>query len=159
MKKLFKDFCEFFTSRGNMLGMAVGIIIGKAVSDVVGSVVTDLLMPVIGLVIGDVDFSSLFINLSGTPVTTLEEARKAGLPVISYGVFLNNLITFLIISAVIFSLFKAMDGVTEKIKSKNGKPEEPEKEPRLCPYCFGEIDERATRCPHCTAQLTADASK
>ncbi|WP_026759553.1 large conductance mechanosensitive channel protein MscL [Selenomonas ruminantium] len=136
-----------FIMRGNVLDMAVGIIIGAAFGKIVTSFVNDILMPPIGLILGQVDFSNLFINLSSTPAATLAEAKAAGLPVIAYGAFLNAIIDFLIVAFAIFMLIKQVNRVMHK------KEEEPAKEPRLCPYCKTEIPDEATKCPHCTSSL------
>lgn len=136
-----------FIMRGNVLDMAVGIIIGAAFGKIVTSFVNDILMPPIGLILGQVDFSNLFINLSGTPAATLAEAKAAGLPVIAYGSFLNVVIDFLIVAFAIFMLIKQVNRLMPQ------KEEEPEKEPRLCPYCKTEIPDEATKCPHCTSEL------
>lgn len=134
-----------FIMRGNVLDMAVGIIIGAAFGKIVSSFVSDILMPPLGLLIGKIDFSNLFINLSSTPVATLAEAKAAGLPVIAYGSFLNAVIDFLIVSFAIFMLIKQVNRLM---------PAQPApKAPHLCPYCKTEIPEGATRCPHCTSKL------
>ena len=135
-----------FIMRGNVLDMAVGIIIGAAFGKIVTSFVNDVLMPPIGLILGQVDFSNLFINLSGKPVATLAEAKAAGLPVIAYGSFLNAVIDFLIVAFAIFLMIKQVNRLVPQ-------KEEPEKEPHLCPYCKTEIPEDATKCPHCTSDL------
>lgn len=136
-----------FIMRGNVLDMAIGIIIGAAFGKIVTSFVNDLLMPPLGLILGQVDFSNLFINLSSTPASTLAEAKAAGLPVIAYGAFLNNIIDFLIVSLAVFLLIKQVNRFLPK--------KEEVKEPHLCPYCKTEIPEEATRCPHCTSELQA----
>ena len=136
-----------FIMRGNVLDMAVGIIIGAAFGKIITSFVNDILMPPLGLILGNADFSNLFINLSSTPVNTLAEAKAAGLPVIAYGAFLNVVVDFLIVAFAIFVMVKQVN------KLMPTKKEEPAKEPRLCPYCKTEIAEGATRCPHCTSQL------
>ena len=136
-----------FIMRGNVLDMAVGIIIGAAFGKIVTSFVNDVLMPPIGLILGHVDFSNLFINLSGTPAATLAEAKSAGLPVIAYGSFLNVVIDFLIVAFAIFMLIKQVNRLMPQ------KEEEPAKDPRLCPYCKTEIPDEATKCPHCTSDL------
>ncbi len=134
-----------FIMRGNVLDMAIGIIIGAAFGKIVSSFVSDILMPPLGLLIGRIDFSNLFLNLSSTPVATLAEARAAGLPVIAYGSFLNAVIDFLIVSFAIFMLIRQVNRLM---------PAKPEPKPaRLCPYCKTEIPEDATRCPHCTSDL------
>ena len=135
-----------FIMRGNVLDMAVGIIIGAAFGKIVTSFVNDVLMPPIGLILGQVDFSNLFINLSSQPVATLAEAKAAGLPVIAYGSFLNAVIDFLIVAFAIFMLIKQVNRLVSQKK-------ETEKEPHLCPYCKTEIPEDATKCPHCTSDL------
>ena len=135
-----------FIMRGNVLDMAVGIIIGAAFGKIVGSLVDDIIMPPVGLILGKVDFSNLFINLSSTPAATLAEAKAAGLPVIAYGAFLNSIVNFLIVAFAIFLLIKQVNRVIPK-------KEEPETPKRLCPYCKLEIADDATRCPHCTSEL------
>ena len=135
-----------FIMRGNVLDMAVGIIIGAAFGKIVSSFVSDVLMPPLGLVLGKVDFSNLFINLSSTEVETLADAKAAGLPVIAYGAFLNTVVDFLIVAFAIFMLIKQVNRLMPAKK-------EEEKPARKCPYCKSEIDEEATRCPHCTSEL------
>ena len=138
-----------FIMRGNALDMAVGIIIGAAFGKIVSSLVNDVIMPPIGLILGKVDFSNLFINLSDKPVTTLAEAKAAGIPVIAYGSFLNSLIDFLIVAFAIFLIIKQVNRLMPK------KEEAPKKEPRICPFCKTEIPDDATHCPHCTSDLTS----
>ena len=139
-----QDFKKF-AMRGNVLDMAVGVIIGAAFGKVIASLVTDILMPPIGLALGGVDFSNLFINLSGTPAATLAEAVEAGLPVISYGLFINSIINFLIQAWAIFWVIR--------FANKLSKPEPTPAPKRKCPFCFSDIDDNATRCPNCTSQL------
>jgi len=143
---LLKEFKEF-ALRGNVVDMAVGVIIGAAFGKIVSSLVTNILMPPIGLAMGGIDFSNLFINLGDIPVTTLAEAEAANVPVIAYGVFLNSVIDFLIVAFVIFLMLKQINRMAPK------KEEAPAEEPRLCPYCREKIADDATRCPHCTAEL------
>lgn len=137
-----------FIMRGNVLDMAVGIIIGAAFGKIVTSFVNDILMPPIGLLLGRVDFSNLFLNLSSTPAATLAEARDAGLPVIAYGSFLNAVVDFLIVAFAIFLLIRQVNRLMPKKEAKAA---------RLCPYCRQEIADDATRCPHCTSELPAEA--
>ena len=137
-----------FIMRGNVLDMAVGIIIGAAFGKIVTSFVNDILMPPIGLLLGRVDFSNLFLNLSSTPAATLAEARDAGLPVIASGSFLNAVVDFLIVAFAIFLLIKQVNRLMPKKEAKAA---------RLCPYCRQEIADDATRCPHCTSELPAEA--
>ena len=134
-----------FIMRGNVLDMAVGIIIGASFGGIVTSFVNDILMPPLGLIMGKVDFSNLFINLSTTEVTTLAEAKEAGIPVIAYGQFLGTILDFLIVAFAIFILIQQVNRFTKK----------PEEAPpaRTCPYCKQEIADDATRCPHCTSEL------
>ena len=136
-----------FIMRGNVVDMAVGIIIGAAFGKIVTSFVSDVLMPPLGLVLGQVDFSNLFINLSSTPVETLAEAKDAGLPVIAYGAFLNTIVDFLIVAFAIFLLIKQVNRVMP------AKEEAPEA--RKCPFCKETVADDATRCPHCTSELEA----
>ena len=145
------DEFKKFIMRGNVLDMAVGIIIGAAFGKIVTSFVNDVLMPPLGLILGQVDFSNLFINLSSTKVETYAEAKAAGLPIIAYGSFLNSVVDFLIVAFAIFMLIKQVNRLIPK------KEEEPEKPKRHCPYCKSEIDDEATRCPHCTSELLAEA--
>lgn len=141
------DEFKQFIMRGNVLDMAVGIIIGAAFGKIVSSFVDDVLMPPLGLILGQVDFSNLFLNLSSTEVTTLAEAKAAGLPVIAYGSFLNSVVDFLIVAFAIFMLIKQVNRLVPK-KEEAAAPA------RKCPFCKSEIDEEATRCPHCTSELT-----
>ena len=142
---LVEEFKKFIM-RGNVLDMAVGIIIGAAFGKIVTSFVNDLLMPPLGLILGQVDFSNLFINLSGTEAKTLAEAKEAGLPIIAYGSFHNSVVDFLIVAFAIFMLIKQVNRLMPK-------KEEAVVEKRKCPYCKSEIDDEATRCPHCTSEL------
>ncbi len=146
---MLKEFKEF-AMRGNVLDMAVGIIIGAAFGRIVTSVVNDIIMPPIGLILGHVDFSSLFINLSRAHYDSLADAKKAGAAVISYGSFINTVIDFLIVAFVVFLLVKQVNRFM-KVAPAPAPPATKE-----CPYCIsGGIDLKATRCPHCTAQLQA----
>jgi len=146
---MLEEFKEF-AMRGNVLDMAVGIVIGASFGRVVSSVVNDIIMPPIGLVLGHVDFSNLFLNLSGTHYDSLPDAKKAGAAVIGYGTFLNTVTDFLIVGFVVFLLVKQ---VNRMMKPQPVPAAPPTKQ---CPYCMSEgIATRATRCPHCTAELTA----
>lgn len=136
-----------FVMKGNVLDMAVGIIIGAAFGKVVTSFVADVLMPPIGLIMGKVDFSNLFINLSGKTFETLAEAKKAGVATINYGLFINTTIDFLIVGLAVFMLVRQVNRM---------KKEEPAAAPvtRECPFCMTAIPLRATRCPSCTSEVT-----
>ncbi len=144
---MFKEFKEF-AMRGNVLDMAVGIIIGAAFGRIITSLVNDVLMPPIGLILGKVDFSSLFLNLSGTSYPSLAEAKKAGASVVAYGVFLNTVLDFVIVAFVIFLLIRQVN----RLKKKPAPPDPTTKE---CPHCLSVIPIKATRCAHCTSQLAA----
>jgi len=144
MLKEFKDFIM----RGNVLDLAIAVIIGGAFGKIISSVVNDILMPPIGLILGNVDFSNLFLDMSGKGYTSLAEAQQAGAPTLNYGLFINNVIDFVIVALVIFLLVKAVN----KLQRKQGEqPAEPTT--KDCPYCFSSIPIKATRCPSCTSQL------
>ncbi len=142
---MIKEFKEFVV-KGNVLDMAVGIIIGAAFGKVVTSFVNDVLMPPIGLLLGKVDFSNLFINLSGKSFESLADAKKAGAATLNYGVFFNAAIDFLIVGLAIFLLVKQVNRL---------KREAPAAAPttKPCPFCMTDIPLKATRCPHCTSAL------
>jgi large conductance mechanosensitive channel len=144
---MFKEFKEF-AMRGNVLDMAVGIVIGAAFGRIVTSLVNDVIMPPIGLLLGKVDFSSLFINLSGTPYASLADARKAGAAVIGYGAFLNTILDFVVVAFVIFLLIKQVNRLKKPAEAAPASTRE-------CPYCLSMIPLKASRCAHCTAQLPA----
>jgi large conductance mechanosensitive channel len=147
-KEMLKEFKEF-AMRGNVLDMAVGIIIGAAFGKIVTSLVNDVIMPPIGLLLGKVDFSSLFINLSGQTYASLAEAQKAGAATLNYGVFLNTIINFLIVAFAVFLLIRQ---VNRFVKKKEAPAAPTTKD---CPHCLSTIPIKATRCPHCTSQLQA----
>lgn len=144
----FSDFKKF-AMRGNVMDMAVGVIIGGAFGKIVSSFVSDVIMPPIGMLLGNVDFSNLFINLSSTPAATLAEATEAGLPVIAYGQFINSVIDFLIQALVIFTMIRQMNKL---VPPPAPAPAIPMKK---CPFCYSEIDKRSTRCPHCGGSMDA----
>lgn len=144
-----KEFKEF-ALRGNVLDMAVGVVIGAAFGKIVTSLVSNIIMPPLGFLVGRVDFSNLFINLGTIDVKTLQEAQAANVPVIAYGVFLDNVIDFLIVAAAIFVVLKQINRFF---------PKEETPDPRLCPFCREEIADDATRCPHCTAELPAETKE
>ncbi len=142
---LLQEFRDF-ALRGNMLDMAVGIIVGAAFGRVVSSLVSDIIMPPIGLLTGRSDFSSHFLNLSGTAYATLAQAKAAGAATINYGIFLNAVFDFLIVAFAVFMLIRQVN------RLKNVPP--PAKSmSKDCPYCFSTISLRATRCPNCTSSL------
>jgi large conductance mechanosensitive channel len=142
---MIKEFKEFVV-KGNVLDMAVGIIIGASFGKVVTSFVNDVMMPPIGLLLGKVDFSNLFINMSGKSFESLADAKKAGAATLNYGLFLNTTIDFLIVGFAIFILVRQVNRL---------KRQTPAAAPvtRDCPFCFTDIPVKATRCPHCTSTL------
>ena len=143
---MLKEF-KTFIMRGNVLDMAVGVIIGGAFGKIVGSFTSDLLMPPLGLLLGKVDFSSLFINLSGTAYATLKDAKAASAPTLNYGIFLNTILDFLILAFAVFLLIKQVN--------RFQKPPVPAPAPATkdCPYCCTAIPVKATRCGSCTSQI------
>jgi large conductance mechanosensitive channel len=148
---MFKDF-KSFVMRGNVVDMAVGIIIGAAFGAIVKSLVADVLMPPLGLLLGNVDFSNLFAILkegaSPGPYASLAEAQAAGAVSINYGLFVNTIINFIIIAFALFLLIRAVS----KLKGKaEAKPEEPTT--RECPYCLSSIPIKAVRCAFCTSEI------
>lgn len=143
---MWKEFKEFIM-RGNVMDLAVGIIIGGAFSQIVNSLVNDIIMPPLGLILGRVDFTNLFIPLNGQAYPTLAAAKEAGAPSINYGVFLNNVISFLILAVVIFFLVRGVN----RLRRHAETPKEPTT--KTCPYCQSVIPIKATRCPDCTSQL------
>jgi large conductance mechanosensitive channel len=146
---MFREFREF-AMRGNVVDLAVGIIIGAAFGKIVTSLVNDIIMPPVGLLLGRVDFSNLFLNLSGQPYASLAEARAAGAPTINYGVFLNNVIDFVIVAFAIFLLVRFINRLSRQLEAAPAAPTT-----RECPFCLSSIPLRATRCPQCTSTLQA----
>lgn len=147
---MWKDF-KAFIMRGNVLDLAVGIIIGAAFGAIVTSFVKDIIMPPIGLLLGRVDFTNLYINLSGTPYDSLAKAQAAGAPTINYGVFINTIINFLIVALVIFLVVRWFNHMQESRQKPAPAAAPTTKE---CPYCYSTINIKATRCPDCTSQLS-----
>jgi len=145
---MLKEF-KTFALRGNVLDLAIGVILGAAFGKIVTSFVDDLLMPPLGLLVGGMDFSNLFLDLSRRGYATLEAAKAAGAPVVRYGVFINAVITFLIQAFAIFLLIKQVNRFFPK------GAEAPVV--RECPRCLSSIPLKATRCAHCTSDVTAVA--
>jgi large conductance mechanosensitive channel len=145
---MLKEFKQFI-ARGNVVDLAIGVIIGAAFGKIVTSFVNDILMPPIGLLLGSVDFSNLFVSLSGQPYATLEEAQAAGAATINYGLFINTVLDFVIVAFVVFLLVRQVNRMRREEKAP---PAEPTKE---CPYCLSTVPLKATRCPHCTSELEA----
>lgn len=142
---LFKEFKQF-VMKGNVIDMAVGIIIGMAFGKIVSSLVQDIIMPPIGLLLGKVDFSNLFINLSGGSYSTLAAAKQVGAATLNYGVFINTILDFLVVAFAVFMLVKWAN------RLQLNKEETPV-ETKDCPYCMSSIPLKATRCPNCTSQI------
>jgi len=144
---MIKDFKEF-AMRGNVIDMAVGVIIGAAFGKIVTSFTNDVMMPPIGLLLGKVDFSNLFVNLSGTAYPSLADAKKAGAATINYGLFLNNIIDFLIVAFVLFMMIRQINRFLAPAPPPPGEPTTKD-----CPFCLSQIPVKATKCAHCTSQL------
>jgi large conductance mechanosensitive channel len=147
---MFKAFREFIM-RGNVLDMAVGIIIGAAFGTVVNSLVNDIIMPPIGLALGQVDFSNLFVNLGPGSYDSLTAAKEAGAATINYGLFINNVLSFLIVAFAVFLLVRAVFRLEESRSKEEEAPAAPTT--RKCPECLSEIPIEAHRCAYCTAVL------
>jgi large conductance mechanosensitive channel len=152
---MLKDFKEF-AMRGNVVDMAVGIIIGGAFGTIVKSLVSDVMMPPIGLLLGGVDFSDLFITLKqgavAGPYPTLASAQEAGAVVVSYGLFMNAVISFLIVAFAVFLLIRGINRLKREEEAEPAAPTE-----KACPYCLSTIPIGATRCGHCTSELEVAA--
>ena len=158
-KNFFNEFKKF-AMRGNVIDMAVGIIIGAAFGKIVDSLVKDVIMPPIGLLLGKVDFTNLFVVLrdgaeKAGPYVSLDAAQQAGAVTLNIGLFVNALISFTIVAFAVFILIKAINELQAKML-KQEAAEEAKKAPKekTCPYCCTEIPINATRCPHCTSELT-----
>jgi large conductance mechanosensitive channel len=143
---MLKEFKEF-VMRGNVVDLAIAVIIGVAFGKIITSFVEDVLMPPIGLALGNVDFSNLFINLSGKDFPSVAAAKAAGAATLNYGIFFNHVINFLIIAFAIFLLVKQISRMQKPAPSAAPTTKE-------CPHCFSSIPLKATRCPHCTSNLS-----
>ncbi|NLJ50424.1 MAG: large-conductance mechanosensitive channel protein MscL [Candidatus Atribacteria bacterium] len=152
MSKLIDEFKEFI-SRGNVVDLAVGFIIGTAFGAIVKSLVSDIIMPPIGLALGKVDFSNLFVVLkegdTPGPYYTVASAQEAGAVTLNYGLFINSIITFLIIALAVFMIVKVINNMQRKKEAPPAAPTTKE-----CPFCFTAIPIKAVRCPNCTSELT-----
>lgn len=150
---MFKEF-KAFIARGNVVDLAVGVIIGAAFGKIVTSLVEGIIMPPLGLILNHVDFSSLFVVLDRTKgmPTSLADAKAKGVPVIAYGQFINDVITFLIVAFVVFLLVKQVNKIKSGLEGPAPKGQPTSKE---CPFCASAISFKATRCPQCTSQLSA----
>lgn len=161
-KNLFTEFKKF-AMRGNVIDMAVGIIIGAAFGKIVDSLVKDVIMPPIGLLLGKVDFTNLFVVLKSgvtpAPYPSLSAAQAAGAVTLNLGLFVNALISFLIVAFAVFILIKTINELQAKMERKEAAQEAKEPTTKVCPYCCSEISINATRCPHCTSELSCEKPK
>ena len=149
---MFKEFKEF-AMRGNVLDMAVGIIIGGAFGTIISSMVNDVLMPPVGMALGNVDFSNLYILLkegskAAAPYAALADAKAAGAVTINYGLFINSVISFVIVAFCVFMLIRTMNRLK---REEAAPPAEPTT--RDCPFCCTAIPLKASRCPSCTSEV------
>ena len=148
---MWKEFKQFI-ARGNVIDLAVGVIIGAAFGKIVTSFVNDILMPPIGLLLGGVDFSNLFMVLKGGteagPYASLADAQAAGAVTVNYGVFVNTIISFILVAFAVFLLIRSINRLQRQEEAPPAEPTTKE-----CPYCLSSIPIRATRCPHCTSEL------
>ena len=155
MKKFFEDFRDFIV-QGNALNLAIGVVIGAAFGAIVNSLVQDIIMPPIGLLLGKVDFSNLYIQLTHRDMefASLADAQANGAVVIAYGKFIMAIVSFLIIAFVIFVLLRAINKAREKAEEKlKLEKKREEATTKVCPFCATDIPLEAVRCPHCTSQL------
>ena len=150
MKKIIEEF-KIFIMRGNVLDLAIGVIIGGAFQKIVNSLVNDVIMPLISLITGGINFSNWFLALDNSSYTVLAEAQANGANTLNYGLFLTEVLNFLIMAFVIFMFVKTMNRIAAK--RKKADVEEETVKTKQCPYCKTEIDAQATRCPHCTSVL------
>jgi large conductance mechanosensitive channel len=146
---MLKEFKEF-AMRGNVLDMAIGIIIGAAFGKIVTSFVNDVLMPPLGLLLGNSDFSNKFITLKGESFATLDAAREAGSVTLNYGLLANTIIDFVIVAFAIFIVVKQVNRLKKK-------PEAPPPNTKDCPFCLSTVPIKASRCGHCTSELKVEA--
>ena len=146
---MLKEF-KAFISRGSVVDFAVGIVVGAAFGRIVTSLVNDIIMPPIGLLLGGVPFASLFIPLNGQHYNSLGEAQAANAPTINYGLFLNNIVDFLIVAVAVFVMVRALQRLL---------PPPASEETRACPHCLSKIPKGATRCAHCTSKIEAEVEE
>jgi large conductance mechanosensitive channel len=146
---MLKEFKEF-AMRGNVMDMAIGVIIGGAFGKIVSSLVGDVLMPPIGRLMGNLDFSNLFITLNGQSYDSLKAAKDAGAPTINYGLFVNTVIDFVVVAFVIFMLVRQLNRLKKEAPAAAPAPVTKE-----CPYCLSQIALKATRCSSCTSEVKA----
>ncbi len=149
MKKFFGEFREFAV-KGSFIDLAVGVIIGTSFNGVVNSLVKDIVLPPIGLILNRVDFSNLFISLNRHYYSSIAEAQKVGAPTINYGLFVNTLISFIITALAVFVMVRWMN----RLRRKREAGEAATSTTKACPFCLSDIPLRATRCSHCTSNLS-----
>lgn len=149
MKNILNEFKKFAV-RGSVIDLAVGIIIGGAFNKIVSSLVNDVVMPPIGLLLGKVDFSNLYVNLGSSEYASLADARAAGAPTINYGAFLNEIVAFLLTALAVFALIRFINKVKDREEEGSVAPTPTT---RQCPFCLTVISIQATRCPACTSEL------
>lgn len=159
---MFEGFKKF-VMRGNILDMAVGVMIGGAFSKIVSSLVADIITPIISVLTNKVDLTNLYITIgTNQKFDSLAQAKEAGVTTLSYGVFLQNVIDFLIIAVVIYLFITQVERIkkiiSQKVKDEQEEVVEDVKD-KECPYCFSRIDIRASRCPHCTAVIEVNGEK
>ena len=160
---MWKEFREF-AMRGNMVDLAVGIILGVAFGTIVSSLVADVIMPPIGLLLGKVDFSNMFIVLregakAAGPYTSLASAKAAGAVSINYGVFINAIVNFIIVALAVFVLVRTINRARQRTEARKEAAAPVTPTTKDCPYCFSKININASRCPNCTSQLQAAGNR
>lgn len=141
---MFEEWKKFL-ARGNLLDLATGVVLGAAFSKIVSSFTSDILMPPLGLLLGKVDFSNLYINLSSVEYASISAAKEAGAPVIAYGSFLNTCLDFVIVATAVFILIKQVNRLMPKAPEPAA--------PRTCPYCKEKVADDAVKCPHCASDI------
>jgi large conductance mechanosensitive channel len=142
---MFGEFKQFI-QRGNVVDLAIGVVIGAAFGKIVTSFVEDILMPPIGLALGSVDFSNLFINLSGKDYPSVAAAKAAGAATLNYGIFFNNILNFVIIAFAVFLLVKQINRMQAPAPAAAPSTKD-------CPYCLSAVPFKATKCAHCTSEI------
>lgn len=146
---MWKEFRDF-AMKGNIVDLAIGVVIGGAFGKIVTSLVNDMIMPLVGILLGKVDFTNLFIVLGNEHFKTIDEAKKAGVATLNYGLFINNIIDFLIVAFAIFFVIKQLNRLMKKKEAEVSAPKT-----KKCEYCFTEIPIAATRCHHCTSMINS----
>ena len=152
MKKFFNELKKF-AMKGNVVDLAIAVVMGSSFGAIVNSIVNDIIMPPIGLLLGGVDFSNLFVVLkegtTAAPYLSLAQAQEAGAVTLNYGLFINAILTFIIVAFAMFLIIKGMNALQDEEEETPA-----ESTTKECPHCFTDIPIKATRCPNCTSQLT-----